>query len=274
LGEDGTEPKTANAYELRVEARRQRLFEASRRFGTIATALRNRASSMGAIIPLGQPILIGHHSERRDRRFRERIARTYERAFEADRMAEKLQQRAAAVGTAGISSDDPEAVVKLCEKLDRLETRQELMLAVNREIRRGGADVQSRLIALGLDAITAERAVMPDFAGRVGFPSYATQNNRAEIRRIKARIEELRAAATKPQREPVDGQGWRIEEDREENRVAISFDAIPSGEVRTRLKSVGFRWSPRRRAWVRKLNDRAWYEARMAMGVIATEARS
>lgn len=108
-------------------------------------------------------------------RYRERISRTYERALEAHRFAQQLEARAAAVGTGGISSDDPDAVVKLGEKLARLERRQELMLAANREIRRGGADLHARLVSLGLDANAAGKALVPDFAGRTGFPSYALQ---------------------------------------------------------------------------------------------------
>lgn len=56
-----------NDYERKQEARRQRYEElaaknekeSSRRFGT--------AHEIGSHIPLGQPILVGHHSERRHR---------------------------------------------------------------------------------------------------------------------------------------------------------------------------------------------------------------
>ena len=59
---------------------------------------------------MGQPILVGHHSERRHRRDLDRIHRNLERAMEAEKTAKELAYRAAAVGTGGISSDDPDAI--------------------------------------------------------------------------------------------------------------------------------------------------------------------
>lgn len=54
-----------------------------------------RAREMASIIPLGQPILIGHHSERRDRNYRARINSTEDRALEAHNAAEDTSRRAA-----------------------------------------------------------------------------------------------------------------------------------------------------------------------------------
>ncbi|HWA39995.1 MAG TPA: DUF3560 domain-containing protein [Gemmatimonadales bacterium] len=262
-----TEARPRNWYEAKQDAKRARLEAASRRAKAEADELSSRAHAMADVIPLGQPILVGHHSEKRDRGYRGRISRTFERAHEAGRKAQALAARAESVGTGGISSDDPEAVTKLKERLADLEAGQALMVAVNREIRKGGPGLQERLIALGLPAMTADRVVMPDFAGRVGVPDYKLKNNGAEIRRIRRRIDELLAAAQQPAREAIEGAGWRITEDRDENRVAVTFDAIPGQEVRDRLKASGFRWSPSRGAWVRQLNNAAWAAARYAMEV-------
>ena len=43
--------------------------------------------------------------------------------------AQEAERRAASVGSGGISSDDPEAVVKLRERLAELEAEQEAMKA-------------------------------------------------------------------------------------------------------------------------------------------------
>jgi len=256
-----------NSYEAKQQARRERLQGASERAGRDSDALYGRARSMADVIPLGQPILVGHHSEKRDRGYRSRISRTFERAHEAGQKAQELAARAASVGTAGVSSDDPDAVVKLREKLAGLEADQARMVVVNREIRKGGAGLQERLIGLGLPALVADSIVMPDFAGRVGFPDYRLKNNGAEIRRIQKRIAELLASAQEPEREPIVGDGWRIAEDRDDNRIAITFAAIPSHDQRDRLKSHGFRWSPTRGAWVRQRNNAAWAAARYVLGV-------
>ncbi len=227
-----------------------------------------RATRMASVIPLGQPILVGHHSEGRDRRYRGRIHETYRRSFEAQSQAAQFRQRAANVGTAGVSSDDPEAIDKLRAKLISLESLQSRMKAGNtivRDRKLTDAEKIAGLVKLGLKETNAAKALTPDFAGRVGFPDYALKNNGAEIRRVRARIEALEAAQQAPGREPVQGDGCVIEEDRDENRVAIRFEAIPVPEVRARLKAYGFRWSPTRRAWVRMLSNGAWYAARAAM---------
>ena len=267
VGPSDAEDQPLNAYEAKQEARRARLLGASAQAAAEAKTLNARAGAMASVIPFGQPILVGHHSEGRDRRYRSRIARTFERAHEVGQKAQDLAARAASVGTAGVSSDDPDAVVKLRAKLAGLEATQARMVAVNREIRKGGPGLQQRLIDLGIPAMVADSIVMPDFAGRVGFPDYRLKNNGAEIRRTQKRIAELLTAAQEPEREPIIGEGWRIAEDRDENRVAITFDAKPAHDQRDRLKSHGFRWSPNRGAWVRQLNNGAWAAARYAMGV-------
>lgn len=44
--------------------------------------LHDQAKKMASAIPFGQPILVGHHSEKRDRKYRERIHNTFGKAFE------------------------------------------------------------------------------------------------------------------------------------------------------------------------------------------------
>jgi len=169
-----------------------------------------------------------------------------------------------------VSSDDPEAIAKLRRKLASLESIQSRMKTGNtivRDRKLSDAEKVAELTKLGLTEALAAKALTPDFAGRVGFPEYALKNNNAEIRRVRARIETLEAAGEAPAQEPLRGDGWLIEEDRSENRIAVRFDAIPAAEVRARLKAHGFRWSPTRGAWVRMLNMTAWYAARCAMGI-------
>ena len=72
----------------RMEDRAETAEEASAR-------LYKHAHTMADCIPFGQPILIGHYSEGRDRRFRERISRTFERAFETGDKAKYYERRAA-----------------------------------------------------------------------------------------------------------------------------------------------------------------------------------
>ena len=48
----------------------------------------------------------------------------------------------------------------------------------------------------------------------------------------------------------------------EADRLQIIFDEKPDEEMRAKLKSNGFRWSPRYGAWQRQLTQNAEYAAR------------
>ena len=75
------------------------------------------------------------------------------------------------------------------------------------------------------------------------------------MRRIRERIEQLKQASEQtadPQPITVNGQ---IAEDPADNRILITFDAKPAETVRAVLKSMGWKWSPTRTAWVRMLNN-------------------
>jgi hypothetical protein len=220
---------------------------------------------MADAIPMGQPILVGHHSEKRDRRYRDRIQGTLRKAHEAQQEAERLEHAAhAAAVNPAISSDDPEAVKLLREKLLTLEKFQALAVKVNAIVRRHKANpaaARGELAALGLNPVTIENALTPDFMGRLGVPDYSIKNNGAEIRRVKARIEELLEAAAAPATPPETYGDVRIEES--DNRVRIHFPGKPAEAVRSRLKADGFRWSPTEGAWQRMASNQAWYRARM-----------
>src|SRR5436309_1213505 len=107
-----------NSYELKVEARRERLLAAADKAERLSAAMHKAASAAASVIPFGQPILVGHHSEGRDRRYRARFNAKYERSFELSKKAAALRSAAESIGKAGISSDDPDAVVKLREELE------------------------------------------------------------------------------------------------------------------------------------------------------------
>jgi hypothetical protein len=264
--EGEAQPAAPNAYEQRQEARRERLAAAAERTRNEAQTFLSRASGMADAIPFGQPILVGHHSEKRDRRFRVRIGDTMRKGIEARQKADELERRAASVGTGGISSDDPEAAVKLRAELAKLEALQERMKSANRCVRRGD---RAGLAALGFSEQQIEMLFKPDFAGRLGFPDYAITNNGANCRRIKQRIVELEKRAQAPGVEPIVGEGWTISEDTEENRVIIRFDEKPSREILAALRQYGFKWSPTRGAHVRMRSNGALYAAKCVLGVNA-----
>ena len=81
---------------------------------------------MSEAIPFGQPIIVGHHSEQSDRNYRKRISDKFESAFREQGKADELRAKAeAAENNTAISSDDPEAIQKLKDKLLGFEESQE-----------------------------------------------------------------------------------------------------------------------------------------------------
>lgn len=261
-----------NNYEAKQQARKDRYLAKSQGLAQQADATYDRARTMAEAIPFGQPILIGHHSETRDRNYRNRIHTTYGKAFEQQDKADHYAQKAASVGTGGISSDDPDAIDKLKEQLTQARDSQDMMKKVNAAIRKHKADQGAQIaaiVALGAPFTEASAAelVKGDFCGRVGFPSYALSNNNANIRRIEQRIKQIEANR---QRKPahIEGEGYEYAEDVEENRAMFIFTGKPPKETRDVLKRHGFRWSPSRGAWVRQLTNAAIWGAREVMAVL------
>ena len=159
-----------------------------------------------------------------------------------------------------ISSDDPNAIQKLQDKLEMCEKSQKYMKEVNAYYRNNGT-------CEGFPGMEAARAARLDESVRQAyswdkqpFPSYALTNNSAEIRRLKQRIEKLTV------NQEVGFVGWTFDggevvANSEENRLQIRFDEKPDEQKRSALKGNGFKWSPSQGAWQRQLNDNAIYAA-------------
>lgn len=299
---DPTDNSTPNAYEQRQAAKRERLQARADAARAAADAAHATADRMADAIPFGQPILVGHHSERRDRGYRQRIINTRTRAFDLDRTADRLAHRAEHVGSHGISSDDPEAVDKLRVKLAEMNAAREMMKRRNALIRkhaRHGAFAQlAALTADGMDTDSAHKLLNPVF-GRPGY-TYSLTNLTANAKRVEQRITDLEAARCTPPvaggrrgecqrcgRTVTDDHGVWVDdtgrsgcasgdtgalehavgevvewgEDRELNRVWITFPGKPAPEVRAQLRSAGFRWAPSLGRWQRHTSPAAIYHA-------------
>ena len=221
-----------------------------------AKDLYNSASEMASIIPMGQPILIGHHFERRDRNYRDKIHNTFGKSLEKSEKAVYYKDKAESIEqNDAIFSDDPNALEKLDEKLKSLENSQEFMKLANKYIRKN--DKQSFLKIPHATEKIWEQLNTPDVMGAIGFPHYSLSNNNANIRQVKQRIAQLQNRATI---QPIDKiiNGMRILENREANRLQIIFDGKPSEDTRKVLKGNGFRWSPTEGAWQRHISNWAY----------------
>lgn len=252
-----------NTYEEK-QARRREYYEAK------AAAARaesheqyNTFKKMADVIPMGQPILVGHYSEKSDRAYRGRMTGHMDKSIELSKKAEYYQQRAESVGQGGISAYDPDASSKLEVKLTAAKERQELMKAANKAIRlKDTAKGDAKLAELGFNPEAISKLRTPDFCGRLGFPDYELRNNNANIKRMEARIKALaRSAEHEGEEEEHDSYTYKVEE----GRVQFVFDGKPEPCVRDILKRRGFKWAPSRGAWVRQATANGRYAAKRVM---------
>jgi hypothetical protein len=246
-----------NAYELKQEARRERYKDRAEKARKDAEQHKAASDRLVAHIPFGQPILVGHHSEGRHRRTLERSQSLMFKMVDDYKKAEHYEQKAANVGSGGISSDDPEAIQKIKKELVGLEAKQERMKTANKHLRAGN---DAALLAMGYNEQLIAELKKPDFCGRTGYPDYAITNNGANIRRLKKRIDELIAKSENTTSEQTTN-GVRVVDNVEDNRLQLFFPDKPSEEIRKKLKSSGFRWSPYVGAWQRHRSNAAIYLA-------------
>ncbi|MBX3216931.1 MAG: DUF3560 domain-containing protein [Labilithrix sp.] len=250
-------------YEAKRTQRIDRLKARAARLTRAADAASERARAISSQIPLGQPVLVGHHSQRRHERDLERIRNRFARAVKLrDEAAAVLRRVRAAESNRAISSDDPEAVDKLRAKLAKLEADRALMVAANKAARSKAP--QEALVALGLSSAMVTQILTPDFMGRIGFPDYVLRNSAGEASRLRKRIAAMEARSSAPAPEAVELPNARIEE--ADNRVRIFFSDRPSEALRASLKGSGFRWAPSVGAWQRHASPGAWYAAKRLLG--------
>lgn len=268
-----------NSYEEKQAARKERMLDRADRLRTTGRAKIDSGMSALRAIPFGQPILIGHHSEKRDRSYRAKAGARIDRGMETVQIADDVERRANAVGTGGISSDDPDATVKLTSQLASLKASQRQMLAINKAWVKAGSPAADDLpgwqkvadapdVMMNVNDLSNVRMLLARKLVVRPFPSYSLSNNSANIRRIEQRIAHLarNAARVTTQR---DVAGVRIVENAEINRLQLIFPGKPSEAVRTLLKRNGFRWSPSEGAWQKHLNGWAASSATYIVNEIA-----
>lgn len=204
--------------------------------------------------PWGEPIKIGHHSERRHRRALDRSHANMSKSVEATRQAVRLDARAdAAEGNTAISSDDPRAIDRLKVKLAQMEAEREETKRKNRLARQGKLpDADNPLNPAAIWHVAGKR--------KYPMPGYALKNLGAEIRRVRERIETLEKRQGRAARSLERGD-VEVVENGDLNRLQIFTGGKPPKENRTWLKRNGFRWARSEGAWQRQIGDAAWNAA-------------
>jgi hypothetical protein len=176
-------------YRERREAKADRLRGWADGREAKGTASVEKARQIADMIPFGQPILVGHHSEGRHRRDLDRINNGFDRGYGDLKKADEMRGRADNIESAvagAIYDDDPDAIERLETKLAELEGKRERIKAHNKAMREPGAcdhatscDCRSRFPR---DCSCSNHPL----------PSYALSNLGGNITRTRQRLEGLR----------------------------------------------------------------------------------
>lgn len=195
-----------------------------------------------------------------------------DRLWEEYKTIEAILDKIKSIGTGPVDLTDPHARELLNDQLQKLQKKLEDDKALNAYYRKH----KSFDGFPGLSAETAAK-LTADFADTrqrcpwidKPIPDYELTSLRGKIKRVQARIAEL-DKLQQAQAEPnpaTDYDGFQLIRNAAENRLQIIFDEIPDPDMREKLKSNGFRWSSRNKAWQRQLTDNAERAARSILGI-------
>lgn len=154
-----------------------------------------------------------------------------------------------------IKSDDERAIEKLEEKLEDMKKLQEDMKAANKALRLKDKEAgNDQLREMGYSEESIEELRKPDYLGKVGYPNFQLSNNNANIHRVEERLKRLKAVKERGSSEQ-EYKTFKMVENTEAMRYQIIFDGKPDAEIRTLLKSNGFKWAPSQGAWQRQITS-------------------
>lgn len=241
-------------YFERKEARIERLREKSEKMKAESVEAFSNARKIQESIPMGQPILIGHYSEKRSRRDRDRIDANIKKSIEKQEKAEYYGDKlAAAKNNTVISSDNPQAIELLEDKISKLKARQQKYKDMNKYYRK-------HKTMLGFEDLSDEKAVEinkridEDYSfNKKPAPSYILSNLNSMIKSTEKRLEQLKEL-DEMEYEEIEFDSCTVISNDKTNRVEMHFEYKPGEDVRTRLKRRGFKWSRNNECWQRLRN--------------------
>ena len=207
-------------FEERREARKLRYEELSKKAEEKSNQYSNSNANRILMMTPGQPIIIGHHSEKIARRLHDRAWKDIGKSIEEDKKSKYYKDKIKSIESSKvIYNDDPNASEKLKEKLEALENERQQI---------------------------KERE----------HSTWELQNIGARIRETKRRIEAL-GRLENIEFNAIEFIGGKAIHNKELNRIQLYFDNIPDEEVRKELKHRAFKWSRREGAWQREFTENA-----------------
>jgi hypothetical protein len=200
-------------------------------------------------IPMGQPILVGHHSEKRARRDADRIHSGMMGGIESQAMAAHHASKADGLRRqldVSIFADDDRAIEALQARINAREAEANRITAYNKTCRAAAkAGEQFGDLSLLSDSqkarlVNLARICPSQMRPGGAFPSYVTTNLRGNISSDRKRIEEIERRVRLVAEAEESPLGYVVNGD--DIWVSITFVERPDRAIIDRLKAAGFYW--------------------------------
>ncbi len=226
----------------RLENKLQRRIEWSDKAEQRAEQSFARSQSLVAGIPMGQPILVGHHSERADRNRRDKSWAALGRSVAETKLSAHHSYKAQNLAHAlkrTIFSDDENAVEALEQRIAAHEAQRERMKKINAMYRKGDA---AGLAAVGLDleVLRAKLATAYSWCQQP-HPGYELQNLGQRIAADKKRLESVKAQQTRHDAAAATESGVAVVE-HSNGYCSVTFAEKPERDILRDLRGAGYRW--------------------------------
>ena len=223
--------------ERKLERRQEWAGKASTRSGAAFGA----AHRIADVIPMGQPILVGHHSEGRARRDAARIDSSMRKGCDLSDLSKHHESKADGIQhhlNNSVFSDDPDAIEALEARITEKEDERDNMKKINSLYRKGDA---AGLGALGLNLETLREGLKTAYSWeKRPYPSYSLTNLGARIRSDRERIKQIRTVQERQAAAQDSPNGVTFTHAGE--YVRVTFAEKPEREILTSLKAAGFWW--------------------------------
>lgn len=204
-------------YQERRQRKIERYKELSQKAEREAESRSNSNANRILMMTPGQPIIVGHYSERKAIRLHRQAEYDTKKSIQLQEKSKYYKDQAINIQNSNvIYSDDPEAIQKLEDKLQRLENQRD--------------NIKKR-----------------------PHEKWELTNIGANIRETKLRIQRLKEQEQLEFPE-VEFKGGRAIHNKEINRIQLLFEGKPNEEIRNQLKRNGFHWSRAECAWQREFN--------------------
>lgn len=191
--------------------------------------------------------------------WRERFLAAMKRAQEAARPVEEKQEE-----TVRLLLEDLEQKAETIHELDTGKLR-----GYNRALFVGSIYNKVATYASHGEVEIVQRAVdfITEFNSKVKKPVVTARNRFFQLPEIAARMREKLHARKNEGNKEAAFEGGKVVWNHEADRLQILFDNIPDDAMRGSLKSNGFRWSPKYKAWQRQLTLNAVHAARQVLNL-------